>query len=197
MQARECLAIYKKPTRPVHTETRCNFFMLWTLVELSHTCYRRCAQFLGACHVAQASVLSTILLPVTSASEAFDLCMQLVNGVVETNNPAHKPDSRLLRHFWQLCSKRAALRQRIFWVAGSGVTPLCADYCRGGHVSGANSAQVCRFHVIRCSGYPACLHLVVGRGLQAWPSRQRFLLSDTTLQDGHVIVWSYKLQSPQ
>lgn len=71
--------------------------MLSTLVKVSHTCYRISGP--GACHVAQAS-LSTILLPVTSASEVFDL--QLVNGVVETNNQAHKPDSGLLRHFGNL-----------------------------------------------------------------------------------------------
>ena len=66
---------------------------------MSHTVFER------DCYVVQLSQLqgganSMHDIKMPSASEVFDL--QLVNGVVETNNQAHKPDSGLLRHFGNL-----------------------------------------------------------------------------------------------
>ena len=91
--------MFQNHMRPVHTKTRCNFVTLPALAEVSQRCKAvppvspvlAGAQFhVEQFHVAQASFFEYHSSSCQRASEAFDLCMQLVNGVVETTTKLTK-----------------------------------------------------------------------------------------------------------
>ncbi|DBA74831.1 TPA: hypothetical protein ACH3X2_009173 [Trebouxia sp. C0005] len=116
--------MFKNHIRPVHTKTRCNFVTLPALAEVSQRC--------------------KAVPPVSPVLAAGQRCRR-------DNNQAHKTDNGLLRHCQQPCSSLAASRQRIFRVAGSGLTPLCAPTAAAVIFFYANSSELCKSRVICCS----------------------------------------------